>query len=143
MAKSAPAPSDLADKFMLRLPPGLKDRLAAAAKETGRSINQEIVTRLELSLDSFSSIEGIASDVEELKKFADRYGPFINSLWWAVENIERDVEDIYFSLSPRLKQIEHPTLKDGDFDQKAAEEQFAREFPKLRRRSKDPSEPID
>ena len=62
------APSDLADKFVLRLPPGLKDRLAAAAKETGRSINSEIVGRLEQSLERFSSIEHIAQQIDELRK---------------------------------------------------------------------------
>jgi hypothetical protein len=44
-----PAPSDLADKFMLRMPDGMRDRVAAAARKNGRSMNAEIVARLEAS----------------------------------------------------------------------------------------------
>lgn len=47
MAKKAPAPSDIADKFMLRMPDGLRDRIAYAAKANNRSMNSEIVTTLE------------------------------------------------------------------------------------------------
>lgn len=46
-----PAPSDLADKFMLRLPDGMRDRIAEAARTNGRSMNAEIIYRLQSSLD--------------------------------------------------------------------------------------------
>lgn len=39
------------DKFMLRLPDGMRDRIAEAAKEHGRSMNAEIVARLQDSFD--------------------------------------------------------------------------------------------
>lgn len=39
------------DKFMLRLPDGMRDRIGALAKESGRSMNAEIVARLERSLN--------------------------------------------------------------------------------------------
>lgn len=43
-------------KFVLRLPEGMRDRIASAAKENGRSMNAEIVTRIEISfLDSRKS----------------------------------------------------------------------------------------
>jgi hypothetical protein len=35
------------DKFIVRLPEGMRDRLAAAAKANGRSMNAQIVTILE------------------------------------------------------------------------------------------------
>ena len=37
------------DKFMLRLPDGMRDQLKAVAAENGRSMNAEIVIRLERS----------------------------------------------------------------------------------------------
>ena len=37
------------DKFMLRLPEGMRERIAAEAKASGRSMNAEIVHRLNLS----------------------------------------------------------------------------------------------
>jgi hypothetical protein len=44
-------PSDEAEKFMLRLVPGLRDQLAAVAKQGGRSMNTEINTRLQQSFE--------------------------------------------------------------------------------------------
>ena len=38
------------DKFMLRLPDGMRDSLKALADENGRSMNAEIVARLDVSL---------------------------------------------------------------------------------------------
>lgn len=39
-----------ADKFMLRLPDGLRDKIATLAKENKRSVNAEFVARIEASL---------------------------------------------------------------------------------------------
>jgi hypothetical protein len=44
-----PPPSDVADKFMLRLPEGMRDRITAAARANQRSINAEIISTLELA----------------------------------------------------------------------------------------------
>lgn len=40
-------PSDKQDKFMLRLPDGMRDRIAQEAAANSRSMNAEIVARLE------------------------------------------------------------------------------------------------
>ncbi|MBZ0124099.1 MAG: Arc family DNA-binding protein [Roseovarius sp.] len=40
-------PSQKQDKFVLRLPEGLRDRIKAAAERNGRSMNAEIVQLLE------------------------------------------------------------------------------------------------
>lgn len=37
------------DKFMLRFPDGMRDRIKAAADANGRSMNAEIIARLEAS----------------------------------------------------------------------------------------------
>lgn len=47
-----PAPSDLADKFMLRMPDGMRDRLKREAADNNRSLNAEIVARLEKSFEA-------------------------------------------------------------------------------------------
>ena len=39
--------------FNLRLPESLRERLRAAAKENGRSLNAEIVYRLRVSLEGY------------------------------------------------------------------------------------------
>mgnify|MGYP003124070254 CR=1 FL=1 len=46
MAKE-PFPSDKQDKFMLRLPTGMRERIKAAADDNNRSMNSEIVAVLE------------------------------------------------------------------------------------------------
>lgn len=44
-------PSDDAERLMLRFPAGMRDRIAEAAKANNRSMNAEIVSRLESSFD--------------------------------------------------------------------------------------------
>lgn len=44
-------PSDNVDKLLLRFPPGMRDRLKAIADANGRSMNAEIIYRLELSFE--------------------------------------------------------------------------------------------
>lgn len=51
MAKSTSHPSDLADKFMLRLPDGVREMLKLQADHNKRSMNAEIVARLLESLE--------------------------------------------------------------------------------------------
>lgn len=54
MSKELP-PSRKADQFVARFPDGLRDRLAAVAKESGRSMNAEIVARLQASFETPST----------------------------------------------------------------------------------------
>lgn len=53
MAKTTP-PSGLLEKFVVRLSDGLRDRIAAAAKENERSMNSEINYRLQASFENSS-----------------------------------------------------------------------------------------
>ncbi|MCP4595767.1 Arc family DNA-binding protein [Neptuniibacter sp.] len=45
-------PSDLLDKFTLRLPEGMRDEIREAAVKRGRSMNSEIVLRLQATARS-------------------------------------------------------------------------------------------
>ncbi len=51
MAKTPAFPSDAAEKFIIRLPPGMRERISEAAKESKRSMNSEVVHRLQESFD--------------------------------------------------------------------------------------------
>lgn len=42
-----PYPSEMQDRFIVRMPDGLRGRIALAAKRNGRSMNSEIVAALE------------------------------------------------------------------------------------------------
>ena len=46
MSKELP-PSRIAEQFVVRFPDGMRDRISEAAKAAGRSMNAEIVHRLE------------------------------------------------------------------------------------------------
>lgn len=46
------APSRVLEKFVVRLPPGMREQIAQVAEKSGRSMNAEIVHRLRESLDS-------------------------------------------------------------------------------------------
>ncbi|MCL5042492.1 MAG: Arc family DNA-binding protein [Gammaproteobacteria bacterium] len=48
--------SRTADKFVVRLPHGMRDRIADVAKQHHRSMNSEIIARLEHSLDDLPSL---------------------------------------------------------------------------------------
>lgn len=50
-ARMSRVPSRGSDQFNLRLPDGMRDQIAALADANGRSMNAEIVTRLQASLD--------------------------------------------------------------------------------------------
>lgn len=65
-------PSDKQDKFMLRLPEGMRERIRVAAEENGRSMNAEIVARLDKSfqgpLDEIEAAESVSQRLEEQLK---------------------------------------------------------------------------
>jgi hypothetical protein len=60
------------DKFMLRLPGGMRERISSAAKDSGRSMNAEIVARLqgsfEPSLASLNWLDLVKILEEEARK---------------------------------------------------------------------------
>lgn len=53
------------NKFLVRMPDGMRDRIAEAAKANGRSMNAEIVHRLELTFG------GMPSTPEELTRIIE------------------------------------------------------------------------
>jgi hypothetical protein len=50
-----PYPSETQDRFIVRLPDGMRDRIAELAKSNNRSMNAEIVQRLEWALPVLSA----------------------------------------------------------------------------------------
>lgn len=63
----APSTNRDSDKFVLRLPDGMRERIAEEAKKNSRSMNSEIVARLEVSLSGrVAGGEPIADATTEL-----------------------------------------------------------------------------
>lgn len=63
-----------ADKFMIRLPEGMRGRLADAAKANNRSMNAEVVARLEKTLTEESLSLKEAPDSALYGEIAQRAG---------------------------------------------------------------------
>lgn len=54
--KQATYSSRTADKFVVRLPDGMRDRIAEVARQHHRSMNSEIIARLEQSMQQEASL---------------------------------------------------------------------------------------
>jgi predicted DNA-binding protein len=64
--KARKPPSVGLDKFNVRLPPGLRDRLHALAKANGRSANAELVDRLEKSISDNDDTKKLLARMSDL-----------------------------------------------------------------------------
>lgn len=83
-------PSDEIDRLMLRMPAGLRDRIATVAKTNNRSMNAEIVARLQHSLDisnlhanagaEMPSAEGLQAALNALTILARNQEKFVRIL---------------------------------------------------------------
>ncbi len=58
-------PSDKQDQYMIRFPDGMRDRLKDEAAKNGRSLNAEIIARLERTLEPDQNIHPAALAVTE------------------------------------------------------------------------------
>jgi plasmid stability protein len=78
------------DKYVLRLPDGMRDRLKAEAARNGRSMNAEIVQRLERTLDDDDRHLSLSNDLDTMvelesddeldREFAEAIGKAVRSV---------------------------------------------------------------
>lgn len=73
MTKASLPPSRTADQFVVRLPTGMRDIISEAAKLSGRSMNAEIVARLERSLYPASDEESAMAAIRTLMEHGKKY----------------------------------------------------------------------
>lgn len=80
MSKELP-PSRVAEQFVVRFPDGMRGRIAEAAKANNRSMNAEIVARLERSFTAGEEIEELAFEsafeATGLKREVERLGKLL------------------------------------------------------------------
>jgi hypothetical protein len=86
-------PSRALDKFVVRLPAGMRDQLAEAAQKNNRTMNAEIVSRLEASLQRVEN--------EEVPDFVS---PFL------AESIDKLIKETA-DTRKRLEKLERPKKK--------------------------------
>lgn len=73
-------PSQKLDQYMLRFPDGMRDQLKAEAAKNNRSLNAEIIDRLELTLDYPLSEEGMWAVSRRLENSATYLEKIIHGL---------------------------------------------------------------
>ncbi|SBW84434.1 Conserved hypothetical protein [Pseudomonas veronii 1YdBTEX2] len=80
--KQSPFNSRTADKFVVRLPEGMRDQISDVSKVHHRSMNSEIIARLEISLAEESQAAAVqvdsasltGSEMRLLKAFRNLHG---------------------------------------------------------------------
>ncbi len=75
------------DQFPLRLPHGMRDRLKTLADSNGRSMNAEIIARLEQSIEREEAWVNALENIEDLLM--------------RVATLERELEDVRYSVGSR------------------------------------------
>ena len=68
------------DKFVLRLPEGMRDRIKTAAERSGRSMNAEIVYVLELMFPAKPGGEDFTGGARLTQKQLDRFNQMLADL---------------------------------------------------------------
>jgi enolase len=88
-------PARYLDKFMLRFPEGMRDRIAEVAKANGRSMNAEIIARLQKSLAD----ERSAAVLGDFGEAAYDRSKAMDLLLDKVEQVIKQLDDKVSSLS--------------------------------------------
>lgn len=89
------------DRFIVRLPDGMRDRIAELAKASGRSMNAEIVARLEQTMDADDQLAQLQERISDLES--------------QVENLAIDTEKRVDRVEERVwRLLEHAGLYDSN-----------------------------
>ena len=86
-----PYPSQVQDRFMLRLPDGMRGQIASAAKQNNRSMNAEIVRRLEAS---FASQKMTVDAISRQNEFLSRLGEVMHEIKEYRLKVEQQAEGL-------------------------------------------------
>lgn len=66
-------PSEEAERFQVRMPPGLRDRIKIAAEKSNRSMNAEIVRTLEEAYPEPITLDEIVADISQTVEYLKRF----------------------------------------------------------------------
>ncbi|MEY9198340.1 hypothetical protein ABIA16_003456 [Sinorhizobium fredii] len=107
-------PSAKQDQFVLRLPDGMRDTIKEAADHNGRSMNAEIVARLEASFDPSANkdaqIEWLSDYLEQEQKERSDLLEALNGQ----ERILQKITDSHRTLTILAKSIGDAFLAEGE-----------------------------
>lgn len=80
MAKE-PYPSETADRYIVRFPDGMRERLKQAAADNNRSMNAEIISRLEASFGmDIPLVQGTVNTIQGVRQMAAQMDKALKAL---------------------------------------------------------------
>lgn len=91
MATRTPPPSRTLDQFVVRFPDGMRDKISDLAKQNGRSMNAEIIARLEQSF-SRAPVSGASFD-EMISRLDERGRQYFFVMYQALIDAQEKPED--------------------------------------------------
>ena len=63
-----PYPSELQERFIIRMPPNMREQLTEAARKNNRSMNAEVISRLEQSFKATGGQNELREDIISLRQ---------------------------------------------------------------------------
>lgn len=98
MDKKSLPPSQTADKFIIRLPEGMRDRITEEAKSNGRTMNAEVVARLQDSFEALGSADAVAAQA-----LADSRAQTITAMAFLQASLCETVTALYAALPDKAR----------------------------------------
>ncbi len=96
-------PSELKDRFILRLPQGMRDLIAEEAKARGRSMNAEFIARLQESFEPAPP----SADAEAAQELADSREQTIRAMAIIQRSLSEAVQRLFGALPGRDQRDRH------------------------------------
>lgn len=107
-------PSSKQEQFVLRFPAGMRDRIKAAAEENGRSMNAEIIARLEASLEPGADKD---EQIEWLHDYLESQAQERQKLYEALNSQDRILQELkssHLTVTILARSIGEMILTEGD-----------------------------
>ena len=103
MAKNVKPASRGSEQFVLRLPDGMRGKLAKLAKKNGRSMNSELIDRLQKSIAADDDTKTLSARVTDLTFAIMRLFPNSADVTREAEKLKQDRPDSFDSSLMKLK----------------------------------------
>ncbi|TBB53800.1 Arc family DNA-binding protein [Rhizobium ruizarguesonis] len=84
-------PSEEKDRFIVRMPDGMREELKMIAAKNGRSLNTEIVTRLAMSLEIDAVSDGPEAALQAMKVLRDDLADRFEQRFARIEKLMEEV----------------------------------------------------
>lgn len=98
------------DKYIVRLPEGMREQIAESAKANNRSMNAEIVARLAKSFNPISDDADVLQAVRAISAYSAQFGTSVSVEFSAARDtiLENAIKSGYLPADATLADLENP-----------------------------------